>query len=321
MRSVLSLLLAIVTFPIAAQTYDFVAAGHFASCGIATPVSIPVLEWVPGALEAPTDIRTIAPLGNGELVASVDGAGTTLVILHPDRPRTPFFSGAPYTPNELVADGSGNVYVLVHTPPASLILAINADGTLRHTMTLPHRANHIELAADQCTLFYTHVGINTPGTVSRYNVCTDTPLPDFVALPQGCGAIARILPSDEVLIVRTHFSGSMLQRYSAAGTLLSQAGLPAALQPAAVALSANGTRVLISGGCEGAVYELAVNNAGVLRIVHLTLISAVDSLVSGTGFTAAIGPLGASQIPTASFAGLISLTALALLIALWRLSA
>jgi hypothetical protein len=321
MRSVLCLLLLAVVLPATAQSYDFVAAGNNIACGIGTPIVTPVLEWYPGIVEEPTDIRTIAPLGAGRLIAATHGTGINLVTIEADRAtRTPFFSTTLYMPNELVADASGNVYVLVDAIP-SLLLAVDADGTLRDTFTLPHRANNIELAADQCTLFYSHGNILTLGAVSRYDVCTATPLPDFVALPAGDYAHTQILPNTDILLVRGNFSGKALQRYSAGGTLLSTIPFPAALQPGATALSANGARILIADGCTGNVDEYDITTGALIRQVHLESITAVDSLVSGRGFTAAIGALAATAIPTASFAGLISLTALALLVALWRLSA
>ncbi|HYH05633.1 MAG TPA: hypothetical protein VEK11_01110 [Thermoanaerobaculia bacterium] len=304
------------TFSAFSQSYDFAAAGRSIACGIGTPTVTPVLEFVPGLDESPTDVLTIAALGDGRILAALEATGAELVELRPDRTRTPFFSGAPgQIPREIVADGAGNVYVLTGQP-AMTIVAVNADGTLRDTMTLPAAAAGIDLAADQCTLFYTR-----NGAIARYNVCTGTPLPDFASIAPGNGGFPRILPDDHILFVEQQAGTDLLRMYAPDGTLLSTRGLPADVEPQAVALARNGRSLLVADGCEGRVFEIDLVNGGVLRVVELEEITLVESLVSATGFSAAIGALAATEIPTASMAGLISLAALALLIALWKLNA
>lgn len=320
MRSQLSLFAVVAAaclfaFPAAAQSYDFAAAGDNIACGITTPFITPVFELVPGLDESPTDIETIAALGDGRILAALEGTNLEFVEIRPDLTRTPFFDGAPgMQARELVADGSGNVYVLT---VSNTIVAIESDGTFRETLTLPSPAGGIDLAADQCTLFYTR-----PGAIARYDVCTGTPLADFAPLPPGNGGIVRILPEGNVLLVETQFNApDVLRTYAPNGTLLSARGLPADVTPTAVALARNGRTVLVADGCEGRVFEIDLSHGGVLRVVELEEITLVHALVSGTGFSAAIGALAAMEIPTASTAGLISLTALALLLALWRLNA
>jgi hypothetical protein len=79
----------------------------------------------------------------------------------------------------------------------------------------------IDLAADQCTLFYTSEG----KLIKRFNVCTNTQLPDFATLPIGgvpdssAAYALRIRPNQEVLVAasqsvfRLDASGTIIQTY------------------------------------------------------------------------------------------------------------
>lgn len=75
----------------------------------------------------------------------------------------------------------------------------------------------LDLAADDCTLFYTSVGPN----VKRFNVCTGVQLPDFntTALPGSFTHDLRVLPDGGVLvandtvITRLDASGAVVRTY------------------------------------------------------------------------------------------------------------
>jgi hypothetical protein len=79
----------------------------------------------------------------------------------------------------------------------------------------------IDLAPDQCTLFYTSVGPN----VKRFDVCTGVQLPNFnvAPLPGGLTHDLRVLPDGGVLvasgevIARLNASGALVQTYAVAG--------------------------------------------------------------------------------------------------------
>ena len=72
-----------------------------------------------------------------------------------------------------------------------------------------HRSDWIDLAADQCTMFYSDEG----AAIHRLNVCTNKPLTDFVS---GGGPFyaLRILPDGTVLAA----SASAVRRFDSSGT-------------------------------------------------------------------------------------------------------
>src|SRR5439155_22164108 len=81
----------------------------------------------------------------------------------------------------------------------------------------------IDLAPDGCTLYYTSLG----HYVSRFNVCTNTQLPNFnaTALPSNAGAVGvRVLPNgagvivaDSEVIYRLDSTGQIAATYDAVG--------------------------------------------------------------------------------------------------------
>ena len=138
-----------------------------------------------------------------------------------------FGSGYSTNPESITFDAAGNFYVgqaggshLVRkfTPLGVLITtfapAIEVIGT-----------DWIDLAADNCTLFYTSEGTH----VKRFNVCSNTQLTDFnsVALPGAAAFANRLLPSGGVLVadtdrvVRLDATGTLVQTYTNAALGLS----------------------------------------------------------------------------------------------------
>jgi hypothetical protein len=126
----------------------------------------------------------------------------------------PFGSGFNASPESCVVDATGNVYVgqadgsgdvLKFSPSGALLGSFNPATESRGT-------DWIDLAADQCTLFYTSEGT----LIKRFNVCAFVQQADFATgLPRPCFAL-RIRPNGEVLVA----CASAVQRLSAAGTVL-----------------------------------------------------------------------------------------------------
>ena len=135
-----------------------------------------------------------------------------------------FGSGFNTHPESCVFDGAGNLYVgqadgnrdiLKFDQAGNLLAAFNPATTDRGT-------DWIDLAADQCTLFYTSEG----STIKRFDVCTNTQLPDFATgLPRPCFAL-RIRSNGEVIVacstqaVRLNPNGSVSSTYPIAGEFL-----------------------------------------------------------------------------------------------------
>lgn len=124
-------------------------------------------------------------------------------------------------PESCAADSSGNIFVGLpdaspdqfqkFSPTGSLVQTFNVAASGRGT-------DWLELAADNCTIFYTSEG----ATIQRYNTCTNTQLADFATgLPGPCYA-HRIRPNGEVLvacqsaIVSLSPTGTVLNTFSAA---------------------------------------------------------------------------------------------------------
>jgi len=118
-------------------------------------------------------------------------------------------------PESILFDGLGNVYVG----------AVDGDNDIRHfdalgnplarfdVATEDRGSDWIDLAADQCAMFYTSEGQN----VKRFDVCRNTQLPDFtlMPLPDPVAYALRILPSGGVLVANTR----VITRLDAAGGL------------------------------------------------------------------------------------------------------
>jgi hypothetical protein len=87
-------------------------------------------------------------------------------------------------PQTLVVARSGAIYVLAGSRTSGMVvIAFDANGQVTGTHPMPGAAS-IDLAADQCTLWSAGDGIR------RYNVCTGTPLPDFLT---GWTSAVRVL--------------------------------------------------------------------------------------------------------------------------------
>jgi hypothetical protein len=109
------------------------------------------------------------------------------------------------THESCVYDSAGNVYIGIAGASGSSdadvpVRKFNRYGDLLDTFVLPtgpRGTDWIDLAGDQCTLYYT----SEDTIVRRYNVCTRTALPDFsdVLTPPYCYAI-RLRPNREVMV-------------------------------------------------------------------------------------------------------------------------
>ena len=131
-----------------------------------------------------------------------------------------FGSGYNCKPESIVFDSSGNAYV-GETGCSHAVLKFDAFGNLVATFAVATQiqgSDWIDLAPDQCTLYYTSQG----STVLRYDVCTNRQLSTFASgLNTGLGL--RVLPDNTVLvaektdIVRLDASGHIIKTYDAAG--------------------------------------------------------------------------------------------------------
>jgi outer membrane protein assembly factor BamB len=134
-----------------------------------------------------------------------------------------FGSGYNEAPSSFAFDAQGNVYV-GQADATGDILKFDAAGNRVASFdvaTAVRGTDHIDLAADGCTMFYT----SRTKDVFRFNVCTNTQLPFFNTqlLPGEAAYHIRVLPdggvlvADSLLIVRLDASGNQIQTYFAPG--------------------------------------------------------------------------------------------------------
>jgi hypothetical protein len=146
----------------------------------------------------------------GQSLSKFDNAGNLLV--------GSFGSGFNADPESCSFNSSNQLYV-GQADGSSDVLKFSSSGALLATYdpaTESRGTDWVDLAADQCTLFYTSEG----SSIKRFNVCTNTQLPDFASgLAAPCFAL-RIRPNGEVLVAcftqvyRLSSTGAVLNTYA-----------------------------------------------------------------------------------------------------------
>src|SRR5262249_2315490 len=169
-----------------------------------------------------------------------------------------FVSGLNCNPTSLVRDSGGNLFagladcsgdVLKFSPLGALLASFDVAAE-------NHGAEWIDLAADNCTLFYGSEGPH----VKRFNVCAGVQLPDFNSTPLGGVFQVKVLPDTTVLaatpnrIVRLDTAGSMVQQYVVPGETCFRG----------VGLDPTGTAFFATNYCNSHVYKFDLATGAVL---------------------------------------------------------
>ena len=134
-----------------------------------------------------------------------------------------FESGYNSNPESIVFDASGNAYV-GQADDTKDILKFDAAGNLLASFDVATElrgSDWVELAGDGCTIYYTSRLQN----VLRFDVCTNTQLPNFNTepLPGEHAYALRLLPDGGLLVanasvvVRLNASGNLVQTYTVPG--------------------------------------------------------------------------------------------------------
>jgi Bacterial Ig-like domain (group 1) len=136
--------------------------------------------------------------------------------------------GGPFNrdPESCVLDASGNVFV-GQADGTRDVLKFSPGGVLLASYdvaTGPRGSDWIDLASDQCTLYYTSEG----NTIRRFDTCTNTQLSNFATGFTAAGSSStcyalRIRLNGEVMVACT----DKVYRLSAAGTVIQSYPLPA----------------------------------------------------------------------------------------------
>jgi len=128
--------------------------------------------------------------------------------------------GGPFSilPESCLVNRSGSIYT-GEVDGEELVRKFDPAGNLVDTFkpSIERRGiDWIDLADDQCAMFYTSEGSH----VKRFDVCTDTQLSDFAALPTSPAYALRIRPNGEVLVAATgavhrlDANGNLIQSYT-----------------------------------------------------------------------------------------------------------
>ena len=173
----------------------------------------------------------------------------------------PFGSGFNFNPESVTFDSAGNVYI-GQADGTHEILEFTATGTPVTTFSpaVEQRGTDwIDLAADQCTMFYTSEGVN----IHRFDICTNTQGPTFNLLPlPGAEAFAlRVRPNGEVLVadmlgvIRLDAAGNQVQTYL----------FPGMSDLFALSLDPDGTSFWTADGATGTVFKVDIASGAVLQ--------------------------------------------------------
>ena len=136
-----------------------------------------------------------------------------------------FGGGYSCDPGTLAFDAAGNTYVGQASCLGS-VLKFSATGQpLGSYAVAGDRAGafKVELAPDGCTLFYT----SWSAYVRRFDVCTNTQLPDFNLAPLDAAAQLRVLPDGGVLVA----TAPAIVRLDASGAIVRSYGLDPSIAP------------------------------------------------------------------------------------------
>jgi uncharacterized delta-60 repeat protein len=150
-----------------------------------------------------------------------------------------------YNPKSLAIDIAGNVYVgtdLSFGQTGGELVKYNHLGARLQPVFSPAVENdgvsRIALAADQCTIYYTSAGV----AIKRFNVCTQSQLPDFVSGGASPKRALQIRGNGDVLVQ----SDYEIDRYDSSGRLQDTYPYPTELTTLAGAMDATTNTAIVN---------------------------------------------------------------------------
>lgn len=183
---------------------------------------------------------------------------------------------------DIVRNKAGDFYV-GHADGSRQIAKFNSAGALVTSYSPvvgPRGCDHMDLAADQCTLFYTSEG----NLVRRFNVCTGTQLPDFVTTPTPTNYGLRIRPNEEVMVA----SSTQVHRYAVNGALIqSYTNFSGASTLFALALDEDGISFWTANLPDGRVWRVNILTGAVMANFSVAYHASLAGLAVYGEFTAA----------------------------------
>ncbi len=158
-------------------------------------------------------------------------------------------------PLAIVFDAEGNAFV-TQVEPTKLV-KLDPNGAFIREYPMAEAAYSIDLAADQCTLFFM---LGRPPKIGKYDVCKDVRLPDLTPLPaiSVLGGL-RILRDGTLLVA----DGRRLVRLSESGSVLKNYVVENFTEWTAVAVSLSGRTFWAASGRH--VFELSIEEGTILH--------------------------------------------------------
>jgi hypothetical protein len=193
--------------------------------------------------------------GNLYATSSFGCAGTVVKFNNQGGLIGPFGSGYNANPESIAIDAAGKVYVGQPDGTAD-ILCFNPAGTpctpnASFDVAVQNRGSDwIDLAADQCTMFYTSEG----SSVKRFDVCTNTQLPDFATGLTGPCYALRIRTNGEVMVTCT----SQTYRLNANGSVNTTYPIPGASLLFAMNLDPDGANFWTGDYFSGDIFKVNI---------------------------------------------------------------
>ena len=173
--------------------------------------------------------------------------------------------GGPYSsPTAITFDAAESFYVAQGVAGGEL-LKLDATGTPLATHSLELDAGGvlgIDLAADQCTLYYASTGRQ----IKRFDVCAGAQLPDFALLPDGTATAVRLLADGGALVA----AGVAIHRLGPTGTIVQTYDAPAAETWTALALDPDGPAFWGADQVTGTVARFELATADVVSSFNAT---------------------------------------------------
>jgi hypothetical protein len=148
----------------------------------------------------------------GNLLVTQFGDGT-VIKYNATASSNSVFITAPGAPEACVRDAAGNFYV-TSVGGVAAIRKYSSAGALLQSFLPGTRSDWLDLAADQCTMYWDDEGSTT--VIHRFNVCTGTALTPLGG--NGVYTAIRVLPGSGDILVANE--AGRVERFSPAGTLL-----------------------------------------------------------------------------------------------------
>ncbi len=156
-------------------------------------------------------------------------------------------------PESCLITNGGNTMYVSEVLGSGNILKLGLPSGTQQAAYGTARSDWIDLASDGCTMFFTDEG----PSIHRWNVCTNTGLPNFTNIGPAFYAL-RILPNGDVLAA----GGASVRRFNSAGTLIADYTASGETFFFALNLDPDGTHFWSGGISSGQIYKFNLTPVG-----------------------------------------------------------